>query len=87
MRVECPVCGTSYTVERLGLALGEQGVQATVLCVVCRESFEVAATYNPPVSETRLPQSWTDWVLRRSVGVIPARPASHDIRIFQKHRG
>jgi hypothetical protein len=67
MRVQCPYCETSYTVERLGLtppADQEKGVQGTVICVLCEQSFNFSI--RAEVIEVRTePQGWVDWALRR----------------------
>lgn len=42
MRVECPACATSYTLERLGLVAPDLGKvqKITVICMVCKTHFD-----------------------------------------------
>lgn len=44
-RVICPSCETSYTTERCGIVLADHPVDATVVCGLCQEAFNVRVEY------------------------------------------
>lgn len=75
MRITCPHCETSYTVERLGLTPPtdqEKGIQGTVLCVLCQQSFDFSI--RAEVVETRTePRTWMDRALFRAPRTTPVR--------------
>src|SRR5512146_2996641 len=72
MRIECPECHTSYTHERLGLALQpETAAIVTVGCVLCRCEFDVALQPTKPtiVTTPGAPLGWFQRVVLRRVPV------------------
>ena len=64
MRIECPVCNTSYASERLGLPVlkDQQSAVVTVKCLVCGQDFNARVT---PNLVTVVPGWWKRVVLRR----------------------
>ena len=73
MRIECPNCGTSYTMERLGWTLPEDPTKIlnlTVVCMVCQKHFD--ATIETAIvgqQEQVRPKTWTQWLLLRPADV------------------
>lgn len=64
MRIECPVCKTSYTPERCGIPVlqDSQAAVITVKCLVCGREFDTRVT---PNMVTVVPGWWQRTVLRR----------------------
>lgn len=71
IKVECPVCQTGYTPERLGVPLAEEPALLTVACMVCKASFDCVITPNAPVVvEREVPLGWFAKTVLRRVPVV-----------------
>lgn len=72
-RVECPHCATSYTIDRLGLAMYvDRPVRLTVRCVVCGQDFDAHYTIETTVARP-WKRFWRKTVTKQPVVVTRKR--------------